>query len=137
MKSVARKMGLQVNKHVDERKDLDKSAHAAAKLIRTICIPYTNAMLGEFCIDYNASDWWYRMLVLHSYHAGAGNVKKALQAINPCPEDDGAELLQKLWVTKAGGFGIASQNYSQVALACTFRMYDIIHNRCEEIFWVE
>ncbi len=132
MKGVARNMGLTVNKYVDERKDFDKSAYAAARLIRTICIPYTNAMLDERGIKYNQTDLWYRLLILHVYHAGAGNVKKALDASGCC--EGNIDLIKKLWYTKAGAFGTASQSYSQVALACTLELYDLIHYYCEEIY---
>jgi hypothetical protein len=115
MKSVAIKMGLKVNKYIDERKDFDKSAWAAAKLIRTICIPLANQMLEKRGIAYNKNDLWYRLLVLHIYHAGAGNVEKVLAKINPC--EGGISLIQTMWVTKAGSFGNSSQNYSQLALA--------------------
>ena len=47
MRRVAINLGLKVNKHNDERKDFDKSAWAAAKLIKTICIPETNKVLDE------------------------------------------------------------------------------------------
>ncbi len=115
MKGVAIKMGLTVNKKVDERRDFDKSAGAAAKLIRTICVPYTNAMLQKHNIAVCETDLWYRLLVLHVYHAGAGNVDKALDAI--CPEVGNMQLIKTLWNTQAGAFGKHSQNYSQVALA--------------------
>lgn len=115
MRRVAQHMGLKVNKYVDERKDFNKSAWAAAKLIRTICVPYTNAMLEKRGIAWCETDLWYRLLVLHVYHAGAGNVEKALAVISP--EVGSMELIKSLWVTKAGAFGNSSQNYSQLAIA--------------------
>lgn len=124
MKGVAIKMGLKVNKSVDERKDFDKSAWAAAKLIRTICIPYTNAMLEKRGIAYKQSDLWYRLLVLHVYHAGAGNVEKALAVINPC--EGNIDLIKTLWHTKAGNFGNSSQNYSQVAVAAMLELESLM-----------
>lgn len=120
MKSVAIHMGLKVNKYVDERNDFDKSAWAAAKLIRTVCIPYTNAMLDKRGIAYSPTDLWYRLLVLHVYHAGAGNVEKALEAFEPCEGD--IAIIRTLWHTKAGAFGKSSQNYSQVALAALLEL---------------
>lgn len=120
MKGVAINMGLKVNKYVDERKDFDKSAWAAAKLIRTICIPYTNAMLEKHGIQYNPNDLWYRLLVLHVYHAGAGNVSKALDVIQP--KEGGMELITTLWQTKAGAFGNSSQNYSQLAISAMLEL---------------
>jgi len=124
MKAVARNMGLKVNKNVDERRDFDKSAWAAAKLIRTICIPYANKMLDDHKVSYDPSDLWYRLLVLHIYHAGAGNVARALDVINPC--EGNISLIKQLWQTKAGNFGMASQNYSQVALANLIELDKII-----------
>jgi hypothetical protein len=120
MRGVAINMGLKVNKKVDERKDFDKSAWAAAKLIRTICIPYTNAMLEKRGIAYKQSDLWYRLLVLHVYHAGAGNVDKVLTVIDPC--EGNIDLIKTIWHTKAGNFGNSSQNYSQVALAALLEL---------------
>jgi hypothetical protein len=124
MKKVARQLGLKVNKHVDERKDFEKSAWAAAKLIRTICIPYANKMLEEQGLSYQPTDLWYRLFILHVYHAGAGNVAKALRAINPCEGD--INLIKNLWQTRVGQFGIASQNYSQVALANLIELDEMV-----------
>ncbi len=120
MKRVALKMGMKVNKYVDERKDFDKSAWGASRLIKTICIPYTNAMLEKRGIAWCESDLWYRLLVLHSYHAGAGNVEKALAVINPTVGN--MDLIKTLWQTKAGAFGNSSQNYSQLAIASILEM---------------
>jgi hypothetical protein len=135
MKSVARSMGLTVNKYVDERKDFDKSAHAAAKLIRTICIPYTNAILNKYGITYNEEDLWYKLLVLHVYHAGSGNVEKAVAKLNHCELND--VFIKKLWKTTAGAFGNASQSYSQVAIACLIELDVLINRHCEEIYEVK
>ncbi|HEU4718114.1 MAG TPA: transglycosylase SLT domain-containing protein, partial [Bacteroidia bacterium] len=115
MPGVARQMGLVVNKKTDERKDFDKSAWAAAKLLKSICIPCTNAMLDKRGICYDENDLWYRLLVLHVYHAGAGNVEKALQVINPT--EGGMWLIEKLWQTKVGAFGKSSQSYSQLVVS--------------------
>jgi len=136
MRGVAKNMGLTVNKYVDDRKDLAKSAWAAAKLIRTVCIPYTNAMLDAKGICYNEKDLWYRLLVLHVYHAGAGNVEKALNKLDFCEEDGSMEVIKKLWNTTAGAFGPASQNYSQVALACLIELDQLINKNSAEIFWM-
>lgn len=120
MPSVARSMGLKVNKKVDERKDFDKSAFAAAKLIRTVCIPQLNDMLTRRGIACDSTSLWYRCMVLHIYHAGAGNVDAALNVINPT--SGGMWLVKELWTTKAASFGNASQNYSQLALAQMLEM---------------
>lgn len=132
MKNVATQMGLTVNNVIDDRKDFDKSAWAAAKLIRTICIPETNRILNEKCITYEPTDLWYRLLVLHVYHAGAGNVKKVLDVINP--EKGNMELITTMWQTEAGGFRNASQNYSQLALASILELNAIIYNKCDFIY---
>jgi hypothetical protein len=126
MKSVAIQMGLKVNKSVDERKDFDKSAWAASKLLRTVCIPYTRSMLEKRGIAYNENDLWFRLLVMHVYHAGAGNVEKALTVINPC--EGGIELIKTLWHTKAGAFGKSSQSYSQLAVSALIEL-DLILGR--------
>ncbi len=115
MKGVARNYGLLINKKVDERANFDRSAYAASQLIKTICIPYTKQMLDAKGITYNEKDLWFRLLVMHVYNAGAGNVKPALDAIpNPTP---GIGLIQQLWITSVGRFQTASQNYSQLILA--------------------
>ena len=131
MKNVAINLGLKVNRYVDERKDFDKSAWASAKLIRTICIPETNKMLDERGIKYNPDDIWYRMLVLHVYHAGALNVKKAVDHVNPKKGD--MSLITSLWQTEVGHFRNASQNYSQLALASLLELDEIIYNNCTSI----
>ncbi|MFI5150628.1 MAG: transglycosylase SLT domain-containing protein [Bacteroidia bacterium] len=131
MRAVAKNMGLQVNKNIDERKDFDRSAWAAAKLIRTICIPYTNKMLEDRGIAYDPSELWYRLLILHVYHAGAGNVARALDVINTC--DGNIDLIKKLWQTRAGNFGLASQNYSQVALANLIELDKVIKDSGKDI----
>ena len=131
MKDVAIHLGLKVNKQVDERKDFDKSAWAAAKLIRTICIPELNKILDAKCITYNPNDIWYRLMVMHVYHAGAGNVKRVLDVINP--KEGNMELITTLWQTEAGGFKNASQNYSQLVLASMLELDEIIYNRCNTL----
>ncbi|MEY4109840.1 MAG: hypothetical protein RLZZ46_194 [Bacteroidota bacterium] len=115
MKSVGKQFGLKVNSRIDERADLEKSAIAATRLINRVCIPYANKMLGTYNIAVCPTDLWYRLLVLHIYHAGAGNVSRALSLIQP--ETGNMELIKKLWHTRAGGFQNASQNYSQIAIA--------------------
>lgn len=62
MPATARSYGLKVNGQVDERKDLIKSTHAAAK--------YFKALYEEF------GDW---ALVAAAYNVGDGNLKKAIK----------------------------------------------------------
>lgn len=115
MKSVATEYGLVVNDSIDEREDLSLAARAAAKLIARRCLPQTRWMLRKRNIPFREDELWFRLLVLHSYHAGAGNVDGVLEKINP--SYGGMELMQKVWRTEYKGFKNASQNYSQVALA--------------------
>lgn len=135
MKNVAINLGLKVNKYEDERVDFDKSAWASAKLIRTICIPETNRILDAKGITYNTSDLWYKLLVLHVYHAGAGNVKNAIELINPTKGD--INLITTLWQTEVGSFRNASQNYSQLALASLIELDKIIYDNCKFIYYCE
>jgi hypothetical protein len=134
MKSVGLKYGLKVNNKIDERGNLAKSAVAACKLISSICIPYTNKMLAKYNIAYCETDLWYRLLVLHVYHAGAGNVAKALHVMQP--QVGNMAMIMQLWNTNAGGFQNCSQNYSQVAIASLFELEDYLlktsnHNLAE------
>lgn len=115
MRSVALQFGLKVNKHVDERTRLDRAAFGASRLISTICIPKVKSMLDTRCIPYDEHDLWFRLLVLHAYHAGAGNLAAAINKINP--SSGGRNLITTLWKTQAAGFKNESQNYSQIALA--------------------
>ncbi len=125
MKPVARMYGLKVNRSIDERANFERSAYAASSLLKRICIPHVKGMLEEMGIAYNEQDLWFRLLVMHAYHAGAGNVKAALLAINP--QSGGMELVRKIWQTSAKGFKIASQNYSQLVLAAMLEMNNRVH----------
>lgn len=129
MKGVAINQGLTVNKTVDERADFDKSAWAASQLLKKICIPEARKILDARNIEYQETDLWFRLFVMHIYHAGAGNVSKVVEAIKPT--NGGQELIQKMWQTKAGGFGNASQNYSQVVLAALLTLDEILHSNDE------
>lgn len=120
MKPVARMFGLHVNRKVDERADFDRAAYAASSLMKTICIPSVKTMLDTMCISYNETDIWFRLLVMHAYHAGAGNLRAALNVIKPT--HGGMDLIQTLWHTQAKGFRTASQNYSQLVLAAMLEM---------------
>ncbi len=124
MKGVARKYGLKVGKGVDERKELKRSAYAAAMLLKRSCIPHARRMLDSLGVPYNECDLWFRLLVMHNYHAGAGNVRAVLGEI--CPNTGGQQLIRLMWVTTAGNFLNASQNYSQVLLAAQIEFLDRI-----------
>ena len=132
MKSVARSHGLKVNKYVDERKDFDKSAKGAASLISNTCIPEAVRILSKNDIEYCEDDLWFKLFVLHIYHAGAGNVSGLLGSIDA--SKGGMELIQTMWQSQWGGFKNASQNYSQVALASMIILNDIIEENSKYIY---
>ncbi|MDC0015219.1 transglycosylase SLT domain-containing protein [Flavobacteriales bacterium] len=131
MKSVARTYGLTVNKRVDERKDFEKSAIGASKLLKYSCIPNAKKILDRNNVDYNEDDLWFKLFVLHIYHAGAGNVGGLID--NMKPDYGGMWLITDMWQTEFGGFKNASQNYSQVALASNIILEEIIYRKCEYI----
>ncbi|MGB0933772.1 MAG: transglycosylase SLT domain-containing protein [Lishizhenia sp.] len=126
MKGVARSHGLRVDKYVDERKDFVKSAYGASHLLSTTCIPQAKRILNAQNIDYNETDLWFRLFVLHIYHAGAGNVEAVVKKINP--KQGGRQLIEKMWITSAGNFKNSSQNYSQLALASLLILDEMIVN---------
>jgi hypothetical protein len=135
MKSVARNHGLTVNKYVDERKDFEKSAAASAHLIRTACIPEAKRILKKFDIEVSPEEehsLWFRLIVMHCYHAGAGNVDGVLSNVVK-PKMGGQELITELWKSEYGNFRNASQNYSQLALAALIILDDLILTKCSEI----
>jgi hypothetical protein len=132
MPGVARNQGLIVNKTIDERKDFARSAYAASRLIKNICIPETKKILNRYQINYKETDIWFRLMVLHVYHAGALNVAAAIEKINPSKGEQ--QLIQQLWQTKAASFGNNSQNYSQLALASQLILDELILNTCEDVY---
>jgi hypothetical protein len=135
MKSVARNHGLRVDRYVDERKDFDKSAKASAHLIRTACIPEARRILRKFGIQVEGEDeyqLWFRLVVMHCYHAGAGNVEGVLSNVVK-PTAGGKSLITKIWRSEYGGFKNASQNYSQLALAALIILDDLILTKCQNI----
>lgn len=133
MKSVARQMGLTVNSRVDERKNFDKSAFAASQLLKTICIPEANRILCDIGdIEPSGDELWFKLLVLHIYHAGAGNVSRLLAQMDEPLE--GMELIKWMWSNEYGSFKNASQNYSQLAIAAMLTLNDIVLTDCDYIF---
>lgn len=126
MPSVARAMGLTVNNTIDERKDFDKSAMGSARLIKRVCIPEAKKILNNHKISYNESDLWFRLFVLHVYHAGAINVRAVVDKIDPI--EGNQELILKMWHNSAAGFGNNSQNYTQLALASQIILNEMITN---------
>jgi hypothetical protein len=132
MPSVARAQGLFVNDILDERKNFDRSAYAASRLIKRVCIPQAKKILDMHQLTYDESDVWFRLFVLHVYHAGAGNVKAVMEKINP--EKGDQSLITRMWQTSAGGFGNNSQNYTQLALAAQLILNSMVYEHCDEIF---
>jgi hypothetical protein len=70
--------------------------------------------------NYTEEELWFRLLVMHIYHAGAYNVQKALYSF--APKEGNMELIYTLWQTQAGRFKSSSQNYSQLVLAAMLEM---------------
>lgn len=127
MPSVARAMGLTVNNTVDERMDFRRSAYGASQLLKHSCIPSARSIAASTGLAINESAIWFRLLVLHVYHAGAGNVRAVVNEIGKV--ETGEELIRKMWVTTAADFGNSSQNYSQLALAAHIQLAQIIRSK--------
>ena len=125
MRSVAKKYGLRVTKNRDDRTDLEKSAKVAAKLLNAGCVAYVKQYLDERSISYRETDLWFRLLVLHAYHAGAGSVRCVINQLNP--DKGGVDLFRQIWQTECGLFKNESQNYSQIALASLVSFDEIIN----------
>ncbi len=121
MKNVAKKFGLTVTRHHDDRLNFEKSAMAAAMLLRTICIPEAKKILDTLHIPYNESELWFKLLVMHVYHAGAYNVKRVVEKSGI--KEGNMNLIYGLWQTRAGAFQSASQNYSQLVLTAFVKSY--------------
>ena len=121
MKDVARMYGLKVSHGVDERANFERSAYAASSLIKKICIPRAHLMLDSLKIrNYSEDELWFKLLVMHIYHAGAYNVQKALFSFSPTVGN--MDLVYTLWRTQTARFKSASQNYSQLVLAAMLEM---------------
>jgi hypothetical protein len=133
MPSVARSMGLTVNKYTDEREDFERSAIGASNLMKRVCIPEARKILNEYNITYTEDEMWFRLFVMHVYHAGAGNVHAVVKKINPLA--GGQELIKEMWQNKAAGFGNNSQNYTQLALAAQIIMYEMILEDSQSLYY--
>ncbi|MCW3077666.1 MAG: hypothetical protein JWO32_2275 [Bacteroidetes bacterium] len=121
MKDVARMYGLKVNKQIDERSDFERSAYAASCLIKYICIPKVYKMLDSLGIkEVDEKELWFKLLVMHTYHAGAYNVQSALFTF--MPKEGDMNLIYNLWHAQTNRFKSASQNYSQLILAAMLEM---------------
>lgn len=116
MPYVARQFGLRVDKYVDERTNFERSAYAAARLFRDVCVPYARKWCDQYGFKVDESALWFKLLVLHCYNAGASTVRSAMQYVPNSLQ--GNDLIKTLWHTNYGRFQTESQNYSQIALAC-------------------
>lgn len=120
MAGVARELGLTVNDSIDERRDFEKSAGAAARFIDRVCLVHTRNLCQAYDLTFEERDTWFRLLTMHVYHAGIGNVRRAVRKMRP--ETGGMSLITELWQTKSRRFGNASQNYSQIILAAMMEL---------------
>src|SRR5205807_1986852 len=109
-------------------------AKVAAKLLKTACIPYIRQYLADYNLPYNETDLWFRLLVLHAYHAGAGNVHGVLSKLQP--KTGGVALFTQLWQTECGRFKNESQNYSQIALASISLFDELLQADGDTVFLV-
>lgn len=131
MPAVARAQGLTVNKYTDERADFDRSAYGASRLISKVCIPEAKRILENHGLKYKEDDIWFRLFVLHVYHAGAGNVSAVVDKI--APQQGNMEIITAMWQNTAAQFGNNSQNYSQLALASQLILHDIVHTNSDYV----
>ncbi|MCJ8292104.1 MAG: transglycosylase SLT domain-containing protein [Crocinitomicaceae bacterium] len=125
MPRVARAQGLTVNRYKDERSDFERSAYGSSRLISRVCIPEAKKILDAHNLEYKENDLWFRLFVLHVYHAGSGNVSAVVNKIDP--KTGGQSLIQAMWVNTAAQFGNNSQNYTQLALASQLILDEMIH----------
>lgn len=131
MPGVARAQGLTVNRSVDERSDFERSAYGASRLISRVCIPEARRILDAHNLAYSENDLWFRLFVLHVYHAGSLNVAAVVNKIDP--KTGGQSLIQAMWVNSAAQFGNNSQNYTQLALASQLILDELVHADCDYI----
>ncbi len=129
MKSIALAQGLKINSSVDERDDIHLAAKAAAGLIHEVCLPWARKVLDSHHIQYDESEIWFKLMVLHVYHAGYRNVRDVMNHLQPT--SGGINLIRQLWQTQYRRFGNASQNYSQLVLASMIRLDQIVLNEFE------
>jgi hypothetical protein len=100
-------------------------------LIRKVCIPEAKRILDRHQLTYNESDLWFRLFVLHVYHAGSMNVAAVVNKIQP--KVGSQQLILDMWQNTAGGFGNNSQNYTQLALAAQLILHELVYQKCDEI----
>lgn len=131
MPGVAKHYGLSVGKYQDERADFERSAYAASQLIKGVCIPSAKKILNQHGLSCSENELWFRLMVMHVYHAGAGNVAAVVNKINP--QVGSQDLIQKMWVTSAASFGNNSQNYTQLVLAAQWILHDYVYLHCDDV----
>ena len=124
MKGLAKELGLAVNEVIDEREDFDKSARAAATFLRDVCIPEAKKMLEDNGFQVREDELWFRLFVMHLYHAGPRTMKGVLKKSKPMIT--GMPLIMRIWKVRYRRFGNASQNYSQIALAALMELERIV-----------
>lgn len=129
MPAVARNQGLTVNNSVDERENFERSAYGASRLIKNVCIPEARRILNARNLSYSENDLWFRLFVLHVYHAGSLNVLAVVEKINP--KEGGQKLIQDMWQNTAASFGNNSQNYTQLALASQLILDEMVLATCD------
>ena len=135
MREVAIRYGLKVNRKVDQRTDLTFAAKAASMMISNVCIPKVKIILDSLHVSFTESDIWFRLLVLHAYHAGPGNLSCALYSLSP--KKGGIDLIKRLWQTECRSFKNESQNYSQLALAAHLSFNEILGKPKDTVFLVQ
>jgi hypothetical protein len=131
MPGVAKQYGLTVTTRQDDRADFSKSAFAASQLMKLSCIPSARRILQQACIPFLEHEMGFRLFVMHVYHAGAGNVAAVVAKIKN--KENTMELIKTMWITSAASFGNNSQNYSQLALAAQWLLYDYVYSSCDEL----
>jgi hypothetical protein len=71
-------------------------------------------------VQQNENELWFKLMVMHIYHAGYSNVQNALFTFRPT--EGGLDMICQLWHAKTNRFKSASQNYSQLILAAMLEM---------------
>jgi len=127
MGDIARSEGLVVNDMIDERMYFEPSARGAASFIQRVCLPAARNLLDKHQIEYQEHELWFRLLVLHIYHAGPTTIRRLFSYISP--ENGGVELIKEMWQTRYRAYGNASQNYSQIALAALLELEEIVYEK--------
>jgi len=127
MSDIARSEGLIVTEELDQRVYFEPSARGAARFIKGVCLPAARSILDRHEITYREDELWFRLFVLHIYHAGPRTISRLLRDLRPVY--GGIQLIQRMWQNSYGRFGNASQNYSQIALAAMLELEQIIYDR--------